>query len=68
MPSILDPPPQSPGAPLIKSPHCPACGDRMRFTSLEPHERYTNLDVRNFACDCGSTTSDIVARECFKIS
>jgi len=35
----------------------------MRFTSLEPHERYTNLDKRNFACDCGFTTSDIVARE-----
>jgi hypothetical protein len=34
----------------------------MRFTSLEPHERFTNIDTRNFVCDCGATTSDVVAR------
>jgi hypothetical protein len=34
----------------------------MRFVSLEPHERFINLDTRNFACDCGATTSDAVMR------
>ena len=62
MPRIHDPPAQSPGSPPIKSPRCPACGDTMRFTSLEPHERFTNIDIRNFVCDCGATTSDAVAR------
>jgi hypothetical protein len=30
--------------------------------SLVAHDRFTNLDVRNFECSCGSTTSDILAR------
>jgi hypothetical protein len=34
----------------------------LRLTTIEPHERYTNLDVRNFACECGFTTSDTVMR------
>jgi hypothetical protein len=62
MPTTHDTPPQSPGLPPIKSPLCPACGEQMRLTSLEPHERYINLDARNFVCACGATTSDLVAR------
>jgi hypothetical protein len=34
----------------------------LRLITIEPHERYTNLDIRNFACDCGFTKSDAVAR------
>jgi C4-type Zn-finger protein len=41
---------------------CPACGEMLRLTTIEPHDRYQNLDVRNFACDCGFTTSDVMAR------
>ncbi len=41
---------------------CPKCGQPMRLTSVEPHDRFTNLDVRHFACDCGGTVSDIVQR------
>jgi len=33
----------------------------MHVTSILPHERFINLDVRKFACACGSTTSDVVA-------
>jgi hypothetical protein len=51
-----------PTAPLIKGPECPQCGHEMRLASIEPHERFHNLDYRNFACDCGKTTSDVVAR------
>jgi hypothetical protein len=35
----------------------------MKLTSVEPHDRFRNLDVRNFACGCGKTVSDLVARE-----
>jgi hypothetical protein len=34
----------------------------LRVISIEPHDKYRNLDVRNFACDCGLTTSDVFAR------
>jgi hypothetical protein len=34
----------------------------MRLTSVEPHGRFQNLDVRNFACECGETNSDVIAR------
>jgi hypothetical protein len=42
--------------------NCTACGLPMRLTSVEPHQKYTNLDVREFACDCGETAGDIVER------
>ena len=34
----------------------------MRLTSIEPHERYRNLDNRTFECDCGHTLTVAVAR------
>ena len=34
----------------------------MRLVSLEPHERFLNLDIQNFVCDCGETMSAVVAR------
>jgi hypothetical protein len=61
MPSTHVPPPKS-ATPPIQWPACPACGEMLRLITIEPHERYTNLDVRNFACDCGFTKSDAVAR------
>ena len=48
--------------PPTLSPSCPACGCELRVVSIEPHHKYRNLDVRNFACDCGLTTSDLFAR------
>lgn len=56
-------PPQSSGPPPIKAPVCPTCGAPMRLTSIEPHGRFQNLDVRNFACECGETESDVIARD-----
>jgi hypothetical protein len=41
---------------------CPKCGQPMRLASVEPHRQFTNLDVREFVCDCGGTISDIVQR------
>jgi hypothetical protein len=34
----------------------------MRFATVEPHIRFSQLDVRNFICDCGETASDVVVR------
>jgi len=34
----------------------------MRFATVEPHVRFSNLDVRNFVCECGETASDVVVR------
>ena len=46
----------------MKSPLCFACMKPMRFATVEPHFRFSNLDVRNFVCDCGETASDVVVR------
>lgn len=46
----------------VKQQVCPECGRPMRLVSIEPHDRFTNLDVRNFVCECGATTADIVQR------
>jgi hypothetical protein len=43
-------------------PMCFACMKVMRFAAVEPHFRFSNLDVRNFVCDCGETASDVVVR------
>ena len=60
MPSAHVPPPKFLSQPLW--PACPSCGSTLRVISIEPHDKYRNLDVRNFACDCGLTTSDTFAR------
>lgn len=63
MPSTHVPPPKSPGPPPLRSPTCSTCGQTLRLITLAPHERFTNLDVRNFVCDgCGETESDMIAR------
>jgi hypothetical protein len=47
---------------IIPTQPCPQCAQPMRLTSIEPHERYTNLDSRTFDCDCGGTLTVAVAR------
>jgi len=59
MSSTHVPPPRSPRPPMRLP--CASCGEMMHVTSILPHERFINLDVRKFACACGSTTSDVVA-------
>jgi hypothetical protein len=43
-------------------PLCFACMKPMRFATVEPHVRFSNLEVRNFVCDCGEIASDVVVR------
>lgn len=51
-------PPRRPGAEL----RCVKCGQRMHLVSIEQHERFQNLDTQSFVCECGATTSAVVAR------
>lgn len=41
---------------------CVKCGRAMHLVSIEQHQRFHNLDIQNFVCDCGVTTSAVVAR------
>jgi hypothetical protein len=34
----------------------------MRFVCIVPPQRFSNLDEKRFACDCGETFIDVVAR------
>jgi hypothetical protein len=34
----------------------------MRLMLLAPHPKFKNLDIRNFACDCGENESDVIQR------
>jgi hypothetical protein len=43
-------------------PLCFACMKQMHFATVEPHIRFSHLDVRHFVCDCGETASDVVVR------
>jgi hypothetical protein len=45
-----------------RPPDCPQCATLMRFVCVVPHQRFNNLDERRFACDCGETFIDVVAR------
>jgi hypothetical protein len=45
-----------------KLPLCFVCMKPMRFSTVEPHFRFGNLDVRRFVCECGETVSDVVVR------
>ena len=51
-------PPRRRGAEL----RCVKCGQKMHLVSIEQHERFQNLDTQNFVCECGATTSAVVAR------
>jgi hypothetical protein len=47
---------------VLRPPDCPQCATLMRFVCVVPHHRFSNLDERRFACDCGETFIDVVAR------
>jgi hypothetical protein len=49
--------PLPPGQP-IASIRCGDCAKPMLLTSIEPHDRFTNLLVRHFICTCGAGVSD----------
>ncbi|MEA2877727.1 MAG: hypothetical protein QOF14_2923 [Hyphomicrobiales bacterium] len=51
-----------PSAQIIPTHPCPKCGQPMRLSIIEPHERYKNLDARTFDCDCGETLTVAIAR------
>jgi hypothetical protein len=34
----------------------------MRFVCIVPYYRFSNLEERRFACNCGETFIDVVAR------
>jgi len=34
----------------------------MRLVSIEPHLNYKNLDQRTYACECGESANNLVAR------
>ena len=35
----------------------------MKLASIEPDTKFINLDVLSYACDCGRSVSQYVARE-----
>jgi hypothetical protein len=41
---------------------CVQFGRAMRLVSIEPHQRFHNLDIQNFVCTCGATMSAVIAR------
>jgi hypothetical protein len=43
-------------------PLCRGCHRPMTLSLIEPHEKYKNLDVQYFRCECGSTLSYQVPR------
>jgi len=53
---------QQSSALTTRLPLCFACMKQMHFATVEPHIRFSQLDVRNFVCDCGETASDVVVR------
>jgi hypothetical protein len=62
--SMTTPQTPTPGntMPPFRPPTCLHCAKDMHLVSVVPHQRFVNLDVRNFACDCGETARDVVAR------
>jgi hypothetical protein len=55
-------PEHHPHEPALRPPDCPRCTTLMRFVCIVPHQRFSNLDEWRFACDCGETFIDVVAR------
>ena len=50
------------GAPALeKACSCELCGRTMRLEGSEPDARFTNLDNLKFVCECGHTSSRLVA-------
>ena len=50
---------------LSHPPHlrlCRGCHRTMTLFLIEPHEKYKDLDVQHFRCECGATSTDQVPR------
>ena len=43
-------------------PLCRGCHRTMALFLIEPHEKYKDLDVQHFRCECGATLTDQVPR------
>ena len=61
MPHTDDDEPSMPMS-LMAAPQCAACGQFMRLTLIEPHEKFTNLDAHTYECVCGWKMIASVAR------
>jgi hypothetical protein len=48
-------------SPIFAAP-CARCGEQMRLTVIEPHNRFAKLDNQRFVCDCGATASYVILR------
>ena len=60
MPQVRGPEPR-PKSP-INVPICPTCHAAMRLCTIEADTKYINLDVYFYACHCGESASQYVAR------
>jgi hypothetical protein len=47
---------------VLHPPLCQSCHKRMELKVAVPHPRYTNLDMCQFRCECGSAVSARIAR------
>ena len=46
----------------VRTPDCPRCFAPMRLVRIIPHEHFSNLDDRLFACECGEQIRDAAER------
>ncbi len=53
--------PAPPVPTLPKGRVCPSCNAPMRLVTVEPHPLYLNIDIHDYACDCGHNGSFVVA-------
>jgi hypothetical protein len=49
-------PPETSGVP------CRTCGGQMQLVHAEADQRYTNLDVATYTCECGRNADLLIAR------
>ena len=61
MPQVRSP--ESPPKLPIHVPICPSCHAAMRLCTVEADTKYINLDVYFYACHCGESAIQHVARE-----
>ena len=41
---------------------CQKCGEQMQLVHAQPDQRFTNLDVATYVCDCGEDADLFIAR------
>ena len=42
---------------------CQTCGEQMQLVRARPDQRFTNLDVATYVCDCGEDADLFIARK-----